>query len=90
MGCKPSSGGVTTLSTNYANATPVNCILTGPPGCGKGTHAEAVRDALGIKWISTGNLLRAEVAAGTDAGKEAEGYMTRGELVPEDLTHRII
>lgn len=48
----------------------VNVILLGPPGCGKGTQAEAIRDGLKIKLISPGGLLRAEKHAGTPLGKK--------------------
>ena len=64
----------------------VNVILLGPPGCGKGTQAEAIRDGLKIKLISPGGLLRAEKHADTPLGKKAEEYMSAGKLVPEDLT----
>jgi adenylate kinase len=82
MGCKPSSGAQT--------ATPVNVILLGPPGCGKGTQAENVRDTLNIKWISTGDLLRAEKAAGTDLGKKAGEIMALGQLVPDEMIVELI
>ena len=81
MGCKPSSG---------ANTAPVNVILLGPPGCGKGTQAENVRDSLKLKWISTGDLLRAEKAAGTELGKKAGEIMALGQLVPDEMIIELI
>ena len=57
----------------------------GMPGAGKGTHAAALRERLKIPQISTGDMLRAVVAAGTALGREAEGYIDRGELVPDRL-----
>ncbi len=60
-------------------------ILLGPPGVGKGTQAEMAATANGWKHLSTGELLRDEVARGTDLGRAADGYMSRGDLVPDDL-----
>ncbi|MEZ0283755.1 MAG: adenylate kinase [Thermoleophilia bacterium] len=58
-------------------------ILLGPPGAGKGTQAERLRDDYGLLHLSTGDLLRAAVAEGTDLGREAKRYMDAGELVPD-------
>ena len=59
--------------------------LLGPPGSGKGTQGEVLRNRLGIPHISSGDLLRDAVARGTDLGRAAKGYMDRGELVPDEL-----
>jgi adenylate kinase len=59
--------------------------LFGPPGSGKGTQAERLRDELGYTWLSTGDLLREARAEGTELGKRAGDYMDRGELVPDDV-----
>ena len=59
--------------------------LLGPPGSGKGTQAERLRDELGFTWLSTGNLLREARAAGTELGQRAGEYMDRGELIPDDV-----
>ena len=65
-------------------------ILLGAPGSGKGTAAEKLRDVSKYIHISTGDLLREAVKKGTDIGREAEGYMKRGELVPDNLMIRIV
>lgn len=63
----------------------MQAVLLGPPGAGKGTQAELLCQARSLLHLSTGDLLRAAVAAGTDLGVEAKGYMDRGELVPDSL-----
>lgn len=65
-------------------------ILLGAPGAGKGTAAVRLVSRLHVRHVSSGDLLRQAVKQGTAAGKEAEGYMKRGELVPDALIGRII
>lgn len=60
-------------------------LLLGAPGVGKGTQAALLVRRLGVPQISTGDILRATVAAGTSIGREAKGYMDRGELVPDSV-----
>jgi adenylate kinase len=63
----------------------LNLILLGPPGAGKGTQADRLRDDFGLPHISTGDILRAQVADETELGREAQRYMDAGELVPDEV-----
>lgn len=62
----------------------------GPPGAGKGTQAVVVASALGIPHISTGDIFRANVSAGTPLGEEAQRYMDAGEYVPDSITNAMV
>jgi adenylate kinase len=62
-----------------------NLILLGPPGAGKGTQAERLQADFALAHISTGDMLRAQVAQGTELGLEAQKYMNAGELVPDEV-----
>jgi adenylate kinase len=64
-------------------------ILLGAPGAGKGTQAPALSSRLGIPVLASGDLLRAAVAAGTPLGREADRYMSRGQLVPDETIVRV-
>jgi adenylate kinase len=63
----------------------LNLILLGPPGAGKGTQADRLRDDFGLPHISTGDMLRAQVADETALGRQAGRYMEAGDLVPDDV-----
>ncbi|MCU0839166.1 MAG: adenylate kinase [Rhodospirillales bacterium] len=63
----------------------MNLVLLGPPGCGKGTQATRLKERFGIVHLSTGDMLRAEVAAGTEVGRVVDGLMRAGALVPDEL-----
>jgi adenylate kinase len=68
----------------------LNLILLGPPGAGKGTQAERLKDDFGLPYIGTGDLLRKHKEEQTELGREAKGYMDAGDLVPDDLVIRMI
>lgn len=65
-------------------------VLLGPPGAGKGTQAEVISDSLKLAHISSGDIFRENLKNETDLGKLAQGYMNRGELVPDDVTIAMI
>ena len=62
----------------------------GPPGCGKGTQAQRLQERFGMVHLSTGDMLRAAAAAGTEAGLRAKAILDRGDLVPDDMVVGII
>lgn len=70
--------------------TPAVLILLGPPGAGKGTQARKLAERFGLVQLSTGDLLRAAVAAGTEAGKAAKTVMEAGELVSDEIVIAIL
>jgi adenylate kinase len=65
-------------------------MMLGPPGAGKGTQAERLREDFGLPHIATGDILRAEVAEGSEAGKQAKQYMSAGDLVPDSVIIEMI
>jgi adenylate kinase len=69
---------------------PTYIVLLGPPGAGKGTQAEIISEQLGLVHISSGDIFRENLKKETELGKMAQGFMTRGELVPDDVTIAMI
>ncbi len=65
-------------------------ILFGPPGAGKGTHAAAIREKYNLRHLSTGELLREEIAAGTELGIQAKALIDKGSLVPDEVVEGMI
>ena len=68
----------------------LNIVLFGAPGCGKGTQAARLKERYGIRHVSTGEVIRGEIARGTELGRSMESYINRGELAPDSLVIGII
>ena len=71
--------------TYTSDLSMLNLILFGPPGSGKGTQSEKLIEKYGLVHLSTGNLLRAEIANRTDLGLAAKNFMDKGQLVPDEV-----
>jgi len=65
-------------------------VLVGPPGAGKGTQAQFLAAHFSIPHVSTGDIFRANLKAGTELGNQAKGFMDRGELVPDSVTNEMV
>jgi adenylate kinase len=63
----------------------LRALLVAPPGAGKGTQGERLADIYGVPHLSTGEILRSEVAERSPIGLEVEGFLDRGELVPDEM-----
>ncbi|OQR99966.1 adenylate kinase [Achlya hypogyna] len=77
--------GAVASATNPLRALPLKLVICGPPAGGKGTQCEKLVAQYGVVHISTGDMLRAAIAAKTELGLKAQGFMERGELVPDEL-----
>jgi adenylate kinase len=78
------------MKDTVTSTRPVNLILLGPPGAGKGTQARMLMDRFGLVQLSTGDLLRGAVAAGTEAGLAAKAVMEKGELVSDEIVLAVL
>ncbi|AEI11356.1 adenylate kinase [Cellulomonas gilvus] len=65
-------------------------VLLGPPGAGKGTQAARLAERLGVPAISTGDIFRANIKGGTELGRKAQEYSSRGALVPDEITNAMV
>ena len=74
----------------HDGAKPLYIVLLGPPGAGKGTQARLLSQALGIPHVASGELFREHVEGQTELGRLAQSYMDRGELVPDEVTIRMV
>ena len=68
----------------------LNIILCGAPGSGKGTQSGFIVDKYGLQHLSTGDVLRAEIASGSELGKQIEAIISKGNLVPDDMMYGVI
>ncbi len=76
--------------TGVTRSDPLNMTLFGPPGSGKGTQAGFLVEHFGIPQVSTGDLFRGEIKAGTELGQKVKTYLDRGDLVPDDITLKVV
>lgn len=71
-------------------AAAVRLLLLAPPGAGKGTQGELLAEHFGVRHLSTGDLLRAQVASGSELGRKVADHLSRGDLVPDDLMEELL
>jgi len=88
--CEQKSESSSRLTLQKEAFVPMQLIILGPPGAGKGTQAKMIRDKYKIFHISTGDILRAEVAKDSDIGQLAKTYMNKGDLVPDEVVLQIV
>ena len=69
---------------------PLDIVILGPPGAGKGTQAQRISAELGLPHVNTGDMLRGETKAGTELGRQAADVMSRGELMPDEIVVELV
>src|SRR3954463_10811069 len=74
----------------FSIVSELNLILLGPPGAGKGTQAERLREDFELAYVATGDILRKAVSEGTELGQKAKEYMDNGDLVPDEVIIGVI
>lgn len=82
--------GAASANSKNTKRAPIRVVLLGPPGAGKGTQAKILAAKYSLAHISTGEILRAEIASGSDLGKFAQSLMDKGNLVPDETVLKII
>lgn len=73
-----------------SETTQIRLLIVGPPGAGKGTQASRIVERYNVPWISTGDIFRANIKAGTQLGQRVSRIIEAGKLVPDDLTNEIV
>jgi adenylate kinase len=86
----PPTGRSVRAAGGACHAGSVRLVLVGPPGSGKGTQGPVIAQRLAVPYLSTGDVLRAQVAAGTDLGRRVSALIDSGELVPDDLMVAVV
>ncbi|KAL0281716.1 UNVERIFIED_CONTAM: Adenylate kinase, chloroplastic, partial [Sesamum radiatum] len=85
--CKPVQKGLKIVNSK---SEPLKVMISGAPASGKGTQCEMIVQKFGVVHISTGDILRAEVSAGTEIGRKAKEYMNSGRLVPDEVVTAMV